>query len=120
MKGIRLGGFWPKQAQDGSWFLEGPFGNCTVRIYENSYKKDDKDPSHVMYLSEKPKAQDKPRPPQQSGSFSPRNQSPQSGQGITPRGPAVAKSQPAYVDHTKGTQGDSAPPGQWDEEDIPF
>jgi hypothetical protein len=122
-KGIRLGGFWPKQAQDGTWYLEGPFGNTTVRVYENSYKKTDKDPSHVMYLSEKPKAQGAPRPPQApQGGFSPRNHAPQSPHGLTPRGPAVAQSQPPFKDHTQGAG--SAPPGQWDPaddgSDLPF
>lgn len=115
--GIRLGGFWPKQAQDGSWYLEGPFGNVTVRVYENKYKKTDKDPSHVMYLSEKPKPQNKPAPPQTQGGFSPRHQAVAQTQTQTAP-PKNYAPQKTFVDHTKG--GDTAEPGQWDPDDIPF
>ncbi len=120
MNGIRLGGLWSKQAQDGSWYIEGPFGQANIRIYENKYKKSEKDPAYVMYVSEKAKPQQQTRPPQQSGGLSPRNQAPQQTRQPTPvRMPTQPGNQP-FVDHTQG--GDQTPPGQWDpgDEPLPF
>lgn len=72
MAGIRGGGFWPKQAKDGSWYLEGTLGyGVAVRVYENKYKKSDKDPSHVWYISQKEQTAEK-KPYQKSSGFSPR------------------------------------------------
>lgn len=108
---IRGGYLNPRQAKDGSWYLEGNLGGFIIRVYENKYKRNDKDPSHVWYFSGKPKGQ-------------PQARQAQGGQGFQPQVPAVASTQKPYVDHTKGSQGDSAPPGHWDDQDsggeMPF
>lgn len=55
MAGIRLAGVWEKTAPNGEVYFEGPLGGALVRVYQNKYKRSDKDPDCVIYLSEKPK-----------------------------------------------------------------
>ncbi len=51
MMAILSGQLIPKQAQDGSWYLESTLSGYTIRVYENKFRRNDKDPSHVWYLS---------------------------------------------------------------------
>lgn len=106
-KSIRGGYLNPRQAKDGSWYLEGNLGGFTVRVYENKYKRSDKDPSHVWYLSEKPKAA---RQAQGGQGFKPQQQA-----SMYPGAPAP-ESKPAYKDHTQPAF-DPADPGP---DEIPF
>lgn len=71
-KGIRLAGLWNRQAPNGEWYIEGSFGpSAIIRIYENKYKKTDKDPSHVMYVNDREKNAQTSTAKSQ-GSFNPR------------------------------------------------
>lgn len=56
MAGVNLGGLWEKKAANGDVYYEGNFGFAIIRVYNNKYKKAEKDPDCVMYISERPKA----------------------------------------------------------------
>lgn len=110
--GIRISGLWQKETAQGVVFYEGNWGNATIRVYQNSYKKSDKDPDCIVYLSETPKEERRTAgPPKVSGPPF------QKKSGITPR-PTQSKT---FVDHTAPK--DSAPwpdgPNDHDSE-VPF
>lgn len=62
MAGLRIAGVWEKTAPNGEVYYEGPWGNTLVRVYSNKYKKSEKDPDCVIYLSERPNDKRKPAP----------------------------------------------------------
>lgn len=101
--------FWAKQTQNGETYHEGKLGGATVRLFLNGYKKSDRDPDVIMYLSQTPFNKDKAKPQAQGQAQAPR---------ITPRPQAQAK--PAYKDWTKQEE----PPqndAPWPtEEELPF
>lgn len=93
MAGIRMTGFWAKTSPDGKVYHEGTLGGAVVRLFLNDYKKTDKDPDVVMYLSAKPK--DAPRSqarPHPAARPAPQVTRPQ------------AQVQP-YKDHTQSSEG---------------
>ncbi len=94
MSGVRLGGLWPKQSQNGEWYLEGAFGQAQIRIFENNYTRGEKDPSHVMYVSEKPMNKDKKPQAKPQGGFAPKPQA--------ARLPYKDQTQPAYENEDPG------------------
>ncbi len=65
MAGIRLGGVWQKTNPQGEIYYEGSLGPTILRIYSNKYKRTEKDPDCVVYISEKPKEGQRKGPPQQ-------------------------------------------------------
>lgn len=82
MAGVRLGGLWLNTGANGEQYWEGPFGSQSIiRIYENKYKKTEKEPVAVMYISQK--MEDGKRP------FKP---------AVKPK-PKITPA-PGYVDHT--------------------
>jgi hypothetical protein len=130
-QGVRLMAFWAKQAQNGETYHEGKLGGATVRLFLNGYKKSDKDPDVIMYLSQTPFDKTKGKHSQVQGSVAtpPR---PQGAGKITPRPQAQAAPQravtqpekPAYKDHTAGGYGVDPQSGDvpWpsDDESMPF
>lgn len=60
MAGIRIAGVWEKKNPQGKVYYEGTWGNAILRIYGNDYKKTERDPDCVVYLSEKPKEDKRP------------------------------------------------------------
>lgn len=55
MSGIRIAGLWEKKTARGVIYYEGYWGGVILRVYNNDYKKEAKDPDCVVYLSERPK-----------------------------------------------------------------
>lgn len=51
---VRLGGLWTHKTKQGDAFLSGSLGNAQLVIYENGFKKTDKDPTHIAYLQPNP------------------------------------------------------------------
>lgn len=111
MSGLRVCGLWAKQAPNGETFHEGSLGGMVVRIYLNSYKKTEKDPDVVVYLSQ----------PERRGGQKPQQRSKPR---ITPRPQAqgnVAPQRTAYKDHTLSSDGPPTEEVPWpDESDFPF
>lgn len=104
-QGVRLMAFWAKQAQNGETYHEGKLGGATVRLFLNGYKKTDRDPDVIMYLSQTPFDKNKGKTtqaPQQRGNV------------VTPRPQQAAPPKPAYKDHTQGGYGVGP------HEEIPF
>lgn len=109
MAGVRLGGLWIKKLpNEDKDFLEGKLGLATIRIYQNSYQKSDKDPAYVMYLSQTPLPGDKPV-------VKPRSR-------ITPRPQGnVAPQKAPYKDHTVPNEGPPTEEVPWpDDSEMPF
>lgn len=114
MSGVRLMGFWAKQSQDGKDYHEGTLGGAQVRLFVNEYKKSEKDPDVIMYISARPKEGERRAPP-------PKPNAP-SRPKITPRPQPqnAAPQKTAYMDHTIPQPGwDPEDPGPSDP-DLPF
>lgn len=116
MAGIRLTGLWEKTAENGEVYYEGTWGGTILRVYTNKYKRDQKDPDCVVYLSEKKEVKTpyKAKPDVQQKPF----QAAQTG----PK-PSFANSPPRKSQHPQSGQwgkpaDDEAP---WPtEDDVPF
>jgi hypothetical protein len=48
---VRVCGLWRNKTRDGTTYLAGPWGSLRVAIFSNAYKRDEKDPDYVLYLS---------------------------------------------------------------------
>ena len=123
-QGVRLMAFWAKTAQNGETYHEGKLGGATVRLFVNGYKKADKDPDVIMYLSQtpfnKPAQAGAPAAVPGKSRITPRPQ-PQEQQAPPPRNMAPQKT--AYVDHTQGGYGvdPQSKDVPWpDSEELPF
>lgn len=94
MAKIKVTGLWRKNGQSGDYYT-GSAGHTTEYVlFPNSYKKTDKDPDYVLYLSEKlkpelapeqkPQAQAKPK-------VTPRQAPPNKAPNATRRAPPPAE-----------------------------
>lgn len=50
---IRIGGLWKNDGQSGVSYLSGGFGQAKLLVFQNNYKRGEKDPDYVMYLAPK-------------------------------------------------------------------
>lgn len=48
---LQLGGLWQNTSKKGEKYLVGYLGNLRLIIFKNKYKKEEKHPSHIMYLA---------------------------------------------------------------------
>lgn len=127
MSGIRIMGFHAKKSADGKEYHEGFLGGALVRLFVNEYRKSDKDPDVIMYMSQRPRDDARPQaPPQQrqgAGKITPRPQQVVIPHRITPGTQAAIPTKQEYVDHTQGGYGVD-PQSQdvpWpDSDDLPF
>lgn len=56
---IQITGLWLNETQDGQKYFTGYMGNARVLIFRNGYKKEDKHPDYILYVSEnKPRDDD--------------------------------------------------------------
>jgi hypothetical protein len=51
---LKLTSLWKNKTADGKEFLTGRLGNLNISIWNNNYKKEDKHPDMIMYVSEPP------------------------------------------------------------------
>jgi hypothetical protein len=96
-------------------YYETKLGGATLRLFWNDYRKTEKDPILICYVSQTPK-EGQTRPTQQRGQVAPQKSR------ITPK-PQPQAQQQAYVDHTQGRYGTDPrdPNVPWpDESDMPF
>ena len=54
---IELTGLWERQDKNGNSVLSGYIGKAKLVIFKNTYKKTEKQPDYIAYISEKPKEQ---------------------------------------------------------------
>lgn len=123
-QGIKFAAFWGKVGRDGKQYWEGRLGGVTLRLFTNDYKKTDKQPDLVCYMSETPRDEQKQgRAPQAPISPQAPRQSPNPG--LPPGGAVnamkerVASNQKGqgFVDHTVREPDELNPP--WPDE-VPF
>lgn len=50
---VKLFNLWENQTKDGKKFLSGSFGATSILIFQNSYKKEDKHPDWIAYVTKK-------------------------------------------------------------------
>ena len=56
LKKIKLTGLWKQEAKDGSVYYSGSLTYSTnILMFKNRYKKSDRDPDLILYISEKKK-----------------------------------------------------------------
>lgn len=51
---LQLGGLWVNESKKGNKYMSGYLGNLSLKIFRNTFKKNDNEPDYVMYLAEKP------------------------------------------------------------------
>ena len=53
---VKLGGLWKQEAKDGSVYYSGSLTYSTnLLMFKNKFKKSDRDPDLILYISEKKK-----------------------------------------------------------------
>ena len=57
---IEITGLWISKTKTGEAFFSGYMGNAKVLIFKNKYKESDKHPDYKMYVTAKPKKEEKP------------------------------------------------------------
>lgn len=50
---LQLGGLWQNTSKKGEKYLVGYLGNLRLIIFRNKFKKEEKHPTHIMYLAAK-------------------------------------------------------------------
>ena len=48
---VKVAGLWRNKARDGSAYLSGNWGDARILIFQNGYKKGEKEPDYHMYLA---------------------------------------------------------------------
>ena len=56
---IKLAALWQRTDKNGNIYFTGKLGDAPIVIMKNGYKKEDKQPDFIIYVSE-PKAKEKP------------------------------------------------------------
>lgn len=51
---LQFGGLWINESKKGTKYMAGYFGNLSLKIFRNSFKKNSNEPDYIMYLAEKP------------------------------------------------------------------
>lgn len=53
---VKLGGLWKKEAKDGTVFYSGNLSySSNILIFKNKFKRTERDPDLILYISEKKK-----------------------------------------------------------------
>lgn len=60
---VKLMGLWTNTSKSGMKYMSGTLGACRVLIFPNGYRRNENDPSHIVYLAPREKKEDAGAPP---------------------------------------------------------
>ena len=56
---VKIGGLWKKEGKDGTVFYSGNLSySSNILIFKNKFKRSERDPDLILYISEKKKEKD--------------------------------------------------------------
>jgi len=69
MNGVKISGLWKNTSKEGKTFLSGTLGGIKVLVFQNEFKKENKDPDFNLFFAPKEGREKKAAEPKEQDLF---------------------------------------------------